>query len=117
MGASYQNLVAWQKAMDLVTDVYKVTGAFPKEELYGLTSQLRRAAVSVPSNIAEVQGRKGDGEFKHFLRISLGSLMEVETQIMISERLGYLKPELGQTLLHETGELGRILNGLIKSLA
>ncbi|MGA9567519.1 MAG: four helix bundle protein [Candidatus Korobacteraceae bacterium] len=116
MGTSYQDLVAWQKAMDLVTDVCKVTGAFPKEELYGLTSQLRRVAVSVPSNIAEGQGRKGDGEFRHFLRISLGSLMEVETQIMISERLGYLKPDSAQTLLHETGELGRVLNGLIKSL-
>jgi four helix bundle protein len=109
MGASYQNLVAWQRAMELVTDVYKVTRAFPKEEVYGLTSQLRRAAVSIPSNIAEGQGRKGDGEFRHFLRLSLGSLMEVETQIMISERLGYLKSDSAQTLLHPTGELGRIL--------
>lgn len=116
MGTSYQNLVAWQKAMDLVTDVYKVTRAFPKEEVYGLTSQLRRAAVSVPSNIAEGQGRKGDGEFKHFLRLSLGSLMEVETQIMISERLGYMNPQSSQSLLRGTGELGRILNGLVKSL-
>ena len=103
--------------MELVTDVYKITHAFPKEELYGLTSQLRRAAVSVPSNIAEDQGRKGDGEFRHFLRLSLGSLMEVETQITISERLGYLTAESTQTILRETGELGRILNGLIKSLA
>lgn len=117
MGASYQNLVAWQRAMELVTDVYKVTSAFPKEEVYGLTSQLRRAAVSVPSNIAEGQGRKGNGEFKHFLRLSLGSLMEVETQIMISERLGYLNPDSAQTLLRDPGELGRIMNGLIKSLA
>ena len=117
MGASYQNLVAWQRAMELVTDVYKVTSAFPKEEVYGLTSQLRRAAVSVPSNIAEGQGRKGNGEFKHFLRLSLGSLMEVETQIMISERLGYPNPDSAQTLLRDTGELGRIMNGLIKSLA
>ena len=117
MGASYKDLVAWQKAMDLVTDVYKFTGAFPKEELYGLTSQLRRAAVSVPSNIAEGQGRKGDGEFKHFLRLSLGSLMEVETQIMISERLGYLTPSSAQSLLRHTGELERIMNGLIKSIA
>ena len=117
MGASYQNLVAWQRAMELVTDVYKITRAFPKEEVYGLTSQLRRAAISVPSNIAEGQGRKGDGEFKHFLRISLGSLMEVETQIMISERLGYLNPSAAQTLLRDTAELGKIMNGLINSLA
>jgi four helix bundle protein len=116
MGASYKDLVAWQKAMDLVTDVYKVTRAFPKEEVYGLTSQLRRAAVSVPSNIAEGQGRKGDGEFKHFLRLALGSLMEVETQIMIAERLGYLAPDSSQALLRNTGEVGKIMNGLIKSL-
>ncbi len=113
---SYRNLVAWQKAMDLVTDVYKVTRGFPKEEIYGLTSQLRRAAVSVPSNIAEGQGRKGDGEFKHFLRLRLGSLMEVETQIMICERLGYLNSSAAETLLRDTGELGRIMNGLIKSM-
>src|ERR1022692_3424835 len=108
MGTSYQDLIAWQKAMDLVTDVYRVTAAFPKEEVYGLTSQLRRAAVSVPSNIAEGQGRKGDGEFKHFLRLALGSLMEVETQIMIAERLGYLNPSAAQTLLRDTAELGKI---------
>ena len=117
MGTSYQDLIAWQKAMDLVTDVYRVTAAFPKEEIYGLVSQLRRAAVSVPSNIAEGQGRKGDGEFRHFLRLSLGSLMEVETQIIIAERLGYLAPNSAQSLLRDTGELGRIMNGLIKSLA
>ena len=117
MGTSYQDLVAWQKAMDLVTDVYKLTCAFPKEEVCGLTSQLRRAAVSVPSNIAEGQGRKGDGEFKHFLRLSLGSLMEVETQIIISKRLGYLEPSAAETVLRDTAELGRIMNGLIKSLA
>jgi four helix bundle protein len=116
VGASYQNLVAWQRAMDLVTGVYKVTAAFPKEELYGLTSQLRRPPYQFPSNIAEGQGRKGDGEFKHVLRLSLGSLMEVETQIMISERLGYVAPNSAQTLLRDTGELGRIMNGLIKSL-
>jgi len=116
MGTSYRDLVAWQKAMDLVTDVYRVTGSFPKEEIYGLTSQMRRAAVSVPSNIAEGQGRKGDGEFKHFLRLSLGSLMEVETQVIISERLGYLNPAT-QTLLTQAAEVGRLLNGLIRSLA
>lgn len=116
MSASYQNLVAWQRAMELVAVVYKVTRAFPKEEVYGLTSQLRRAAVSVPSNIAEGQGRKGNGEFRHFLRLSLGSLMEVETQIMISERLRYMAPNSAQALLRDTGKLGKIMNGLIKSL-
>lgn len=77
MNKSYRDLVAWQKAMDLVTAVYAVSAWFPKEELYGLTSQLRRAAVSVPSNIAEGQGRHGRPEFKHFLRQASGSLMEL----------------------------------------
>lgn len=116
MGKSYQDLVAWQKAMDLVAEVYKDTRNFPKEEMYGLTSQMRRAAVSVPSNIAEGQGRRGSGEFKHFLRMSLGSLMELETQIMIAERLHYLEPAPAKSMLHDDAELGRVLNGLIGSL-
>ncbi len=86
MGKSYRDLVAWQKAMDFVTVIYRVSGSFPQHELYGLTSQLRRAAVSVPSNIAEGQGRHGVAEFRHFLRQATGSLMESETQIMIAER-------------------------------
>jgi four helix bundle protein len=98
MGKSYQDLVAWQKAMDLVAEIYRLTRDFPKEEVYGLVSQLRRAAVSVPSNIAEGQGRRGPGEFKHFLRMSLGSLMEVETQIMIAARLHYLESESAKTI-------------------
>ncbi len=116
MGKSYQDLVAWQKAMDLVTVIYKVTRSFPKEESYGLTSQLRRAAVSVPGNIAEGQGRRGAAEFKHFLRLSLGSLMELETQVMIAERLHHLESESAETILRDSGELGRVLNGLINSL-
>ena len=116
MGKSYQDLLAWQKAMDLVAEVYKLTRNFPKEELYGLTSQLRRAAVSVPSNIAEGQGRRGAGEFKHFLRLSLGSLMELETQVMIAERLHYLESEQAKTILRYSAELGRVMNGLISSL-
>lgn len=116
MGKSYQDLVAWQKAMDLVAEVYRLTRNFPKEEMYGLTSQMCRAAVSVPSNIAEGQGRRGAGEFKHFLRMSLGSLMELETQGMIAERLHYLEPELAKSILHDAAELGRVMNGLINSL-
>jgi four helix bundle protein len=116
MGTSYQDLVAWQKGMELVTDVYRATRCFPKEKIYGLTSQLRRAAVSIPSNIAEGQGRKGNGEFKHFLRLSLGSLMELETQIMISANLGFLDSPSATALLRGAGELGRITNGLINSL-
>jgi four helix bundle protein len=116
MGKSYQDLVAWQKAMDLVEEIYRLTRAFPKEEVYGLTSQLRRAAVSIPSNIAEGQGRRGAMEFKHFLRLSVGSLMEVETQLMIAGRLRYLESEPVKSLLCDSAELGRVLNGLISSL-
>jgi four helix bundle protein len=116
MGKSYRDLIAWQKAMDLVTAIYQISSAFPKEELYGLTSQLRRAAVPVPSNIAEGQGRHGTAEFKHFLRQASGSLMELETQIMIAERLCYVDAEAANQVLRSSAELGRIPNGLISSL-
>jgi four helix bundle protein len=116
MNKSYRDLVAWQKAMDLVTAIYQITASFPKEELYGLTSQLRRAAVSVPSNIAEGQGRRGAAEFRHFLRQASGSLMELETQMMIAERLLYVAPESANRILERSAEVGRILNGLINSL-
>ncbi len=102
--------------MRLVSSVYRCTQAFPRSETYGLTSQLRRAAVSVPSNIAEGQARLSTGEFRHFLGNARGSLMEVETQILIAQELGYLEQKEIETLLGETGELGRILNGLLASL-
>jgi four helix bundle protein len=117
MGKSYRDLVAWQQAMDLVTAIYGVTGSFPKEELYGLTSQLRRAAVSIPSNIAEGQGRRGAAEFRHFLRQVRVSLMEVETQVLIAERLSYVRPEPARQILLQAAELGRVLNGLVNSLS
>jgi four helix bundle protein len=88
MGHSYRDLVAWQKAMAFVTNIYKVSEIFPKHEIYGLTSQIRRAAVSVPSNIAEGQGRSFDKEFSKFLSNAQGSLMEVETQLQIAVNLG-----------------------------
>ena len=88
-GRNYSDLIAWQKAMDLVEMVYKITSHFPKEETYGLTSQLIRAVVSVPSNIAEGQGRSSVNDFRRFLAISHGSIREVETQILIAERLHY----------------------------
>jgi four helix bundle protein len=112
----YQQLIAWQKAIDLVSDVYSLTSAFPGDEIYGLTSQLRRAAVSIPSNIAEGQGRATKGEFIQFLCHARGSLYEVETQIVISRKLGYITVEQQESLLHTLSELGRILNGLITSL-
>jgi four helix bundle protein len=89
VGLSYRDLIAWQRAMDLVEAIYKATRRFPKDELYGLTSQLRRAAVSVPSNIAEGQGRLTSGEFKQFLGHARGSLLETEAQILLAGRLQY----------------------------
>ena len=112
----YQELIAWQKAIALVTEVYSFTSAFPQHEIYGLTSQLRRAAVSIPSNIAEGQGRATKGEFIQFLCHARGSLHEVETQIVIAKNLRYLTAEKEQLLLDALSELGRILNGLIASL-
>jgi len=113
---SYRDLVAWQKAMDLVTAIYRITASFPREEIYGLTSQMRRAAVSVPSNIAEGQGRHGAAEFRHFLRQASGSLTELETQVMIAERLCYISPEAASEILRNAAEVGKILNGLLHSL-
>jgi four helix bundle protein len=116
MGESYRNLIAWRKAMDLVTDIYRVTRAFPRDELYGLTNQLRRAAVSVPSNIAEGQARFSRKEFHHFLSHSRGSLVEIETQLMIAQNLDYLSPQQARHLLDKAAELGEVLNGLIASI-
>lgn len=116
MGGSYRDLVAWQKAIDLVVSVYHATDTFPRHEIYGLTSQLRRAAVSVPSNIAEGQGRKSPREFRHYLHNAIGSLMEIETQLTIAQRLGYLQEPSTKSLLAQTNEIGRIANGLVKSL-
>ncbi len=112
----YRELIAWQKAMDLVKAVYKTTNNFPKEEIYGLTSQIRRAAVSVPSNIAEGQGRESTREFLHHLSIAYGSLMEVETQILIAESLTYADQAEIATILEKTAETGRLINGLARSL-
>jgi four helix bundle protein len=90
MSGTYRDLKAWRKAMGLVQDVYRLTLEFPREETYGLTSQLRKAAVSIASNIAEGKGRSSDKELLHFLSNAKGSLFEVETQIMIADGLGYL---------------------------
>src|ERR1700737_2650394 len=90
MKQHYKNLLVWQKAMTLVSRIYEVTRTFPKEEMYGLTSQIRRAAVSIPSNIAEGQARLTVGEFRQFLGMARGSLAELDTQLVISQQLGYL---------------------------
>ncbi|MGA7697938.1 MAG: four helix bundle protein [Candidatus Sulfotelmatobacter sp.] len=117
MGRSYKDLVAGQKSMDLVTGTYRATAGFPKDELFGLTSQLRRAAVSIPSNIAEGQGRLAEKEFRYFLGQARGSLMEVETQLQIAENLGYLQKEQMASLFQKCAEVGRILNGLLASVS
>ena len=115
-GKNYRDLVAWQKAMDLVEEIYIETGKFPKLEIHGLINQMRRAVVSIPSNIAEGQGRNSMNEFRHFLSISYGSLHEVETQILIAESLLYLEKEQVTSLLDLSSEVGRLINGLKKSL-
>lgn len=116
MGRSYQDLIAWKKAMSLAIEIYKVTKGFPKEEIFGLTSQLRRAVVSVPSNIAEGQGRLTKGEFQQFLGQARGSLLEIETQVMLARQLEYVTEAQSDNLLERSAEAGRILNGLIASV-
>jgi len=113
---SYTELVAWQKSVDLVTTVYQISQQFPKEEIYGLTSQIRRAAVSIPSNIAEGQGRLSTGEFKQFLGHARGSLAEVKTQIHIAQKLQYVSPIQAGEVLEYCNEVGRILNGLLTAI-
>lgn len=113
---NYRDLIAWQKGMDLVEQIYGVTKAFPKDEMYALTSQIRRAAVSIPSNIAEGEGRTSKKEFSNFLSIAYGSLREVETQVIISERLHYIDRVKTEELLLLCSEIGKIINGLKNSL-
>jgi four helix bundle protein len=113
---NYRDLIAWQKAMGLAVEVYRVTRDLPKEELYGLVAQMRRAGVSVASNIAEGEGRWNDKEFAHFLRIANGSLRELETQVLLCEHIGYITAEVGAAVLEQTTEVSRIIAGLIRSL-
>ena len=114
--SSFKELIVWQKPLDLVTEIYAATSGFPREEMFGLTSQLRRSAVSVPSNIAEGQGRATKGEFIQFLSHARGSLFELEAQIVIAGRLGYLPSQLELDLAGKAEEVARILNGLLTSL-
>jgi four helix bundle protein len=113
---SYRDLLVWQKGIDLVVIAYKATAAFPISETYGLTSQIRRAATSIPANIAEGYGRGSRKEYLQFLQIAQGSLKEIETHFIISEKLLYLTPSQTKRLLSDTDALGRILGGLIKKL-
>lgn len=113
---NYTELQVWQEAMNLVDQVYDASRSFPREEMFGLTSQIRRAAVSVPSNIAEGQGRTSTKEFMHHLSIAHGSLREVETLAMIAGRQKLLADDLLSRLLDQAGTVGRLTNGLIRSL-
>jgi four helix bundle protein len=112
----YCELIAWQKAMDLVEMIYCVTKSFPRHEIYGLTCQIRRAAVSVPSNIAEGQGRQTTSDFLHFLAVAHGSLNELSTQVVISCRLEYVSEREKNSLLDLATEVTRLLRGLQRAL-
>src|SRR5580700_8875630 len=116
MAQHYKDLIAWRKAMDLVAALYDATEAFPKREIYSLTDQMRRAAVSIPSNIAEGQAHFSRREFRHFLRHSRGSLAELETQVLIAQRRNYLSESQASEILNRADEVGRILSGLLNSL-
>jgi four helix bundle protein len=115
MSTSVRDLVAWQQAMDLVELIYKATAKFPREEIYGLTAQVRRAAVSVASNIAEGQGRNSPKEFIYFLGMARGSLTEVETQVLIAGRLKWMDEASSEAVLKQIERVRRLVNGLILS--
>jgi four helix bundle protein len=113
----HQNLEAWSKAVELVTEIYRRTERFPKEERYGLTSQIRRAAISIPANIAEGAGRRSQKEFVHFLSNSQGSASELETELIIANRLGYLDETTFAQLISELERIGRLITGLSRHLS
>jgi four helix bundle protein len=116
MGQSYRELTVWKRSVQFVKSLYLATAKFPGDELYGLRSQMRRAAVSIPSNIAEGQARHSQKEFMHFLSNARGSLAEVETQLMLCAELHFLKSEVVDKLLTECTEIGKMLNGLYNSI-
>jgi four helix bundle protein len=116
MTDTYRDLIAWQKAMELVTAIYRLSADFPKRETYGLTAQLRRSALSVPSNIAEGKGRKSKREYVMFLYRSRGSLLEAETQLEIAKNLEYISPATFDELFEQCASVGRTLHGLIRSV-
>jgi four helix bundle protein len=117
MSVSYRDLKVWQRSMNLVLSVYATTRPFPKEELYGLVSQMRTAAVSVPSNIAEGKGRSTDRDRAHFYFQARGSLLELETQILLAQQLDYICPREAEPLLQLSTEVGKMLNALVESIS
>jgi len=117
MAQTYRDLVIWQRAVAWATDVYRVSAKFPKEELYGLTTQLRRAVVSIASNVAEGHGRLNGAEFRQFLGIARGSLREAETQLVIARNLGFLVDSQTEPLLNEAEQIGRMISSFIASIS
>lgn len=113
---THKDLDAWKLSIEFVTEVYKITRAFPKEELFGLSIQLRRAAVSIPSNIAEGAARQTTKEFIQFLHVALGSQQEVDTQLLVAKNLGFIGIKEYEELIVRIDKIGKMLNGLIKYL-
>jgi len=113
---NYRDLITWQMAMELAKEVYRTTMNFPKEERYRITSQIRRSAVSVPSNVAEGHSRNSTGEYRQQLGVANGSLAELETLVLLSTSFTYLSEEEGNELLKRCSEVGKLLNGILRSL-
>lgn len=114
--STFRDLKMWQKSMDLVTVIYEVSNRFPKDETFGLTSQLRKSAISVPSNIAEGYGRKGKKDYLRFLNIAMGSLFELQTQIEISKNLGYIKEPTFEKIWDDSREVERMLSSYTRKV-
>lgn len=112
----YRDLEVWQRAMDIAVECYRLTGSFPASETYGIVAQIRRAAASVPANIAEGRGRRSTSDFIRYLNIAYGSLVELETHLMLASRLDYMDSQIMEELLTRTGKIGKMLNGLRRSL-
>lgn len=116
MEKPHKKLEAWKQSMDLVIEIYRTTGNFPKQEIYGLTNQIRRATVSIPSNIAEGAARQTKKEFSNYLHMAQGSLSELDTQIELARRLGYLDQETCRTLNERLERIDKMITGLIRHL-
>ena len=114
---SHRDLLVWQKGMDLAADVYRLSRSWPPEEAYGLTSQARRAAAAIPANIAEGYGRQSSASYAQFLKIARGSLNELETHVLLAERVGLTKPGSCADALKQADQLGKMLSSLIRSVS
>ncbi len=113
---TFRDLKIWQQSMELVTEIYRATSSFPEEEKYGLTSQLRRSSVSIPSNISEGFGRNSQGDFKRFVNISMGSLFELQTQIEVAKNLEFISKEIFENLYDHSREIERMMSSFIRTL-